>query len=105
MMASSVRWTMSLVLSWVRPMSSEIFFTISFLVTLVVSTKGSARSERRLAQLYWWLGVVSSQKGRNPGLVREISDREGRANPGPRPRSVVGPGPGEAHGAVGNGPP
>ena len=33
MMASRVRWTMSLVFSCVRPISSEICLTISFLVT------------------------------------------------------------------------
>src|SRR5215469_143031 len=53
---------MSLVLSWVRPISSEIFLTISFFVTMAVSLVGRPRSERGLAQLYGWLGLVSRKK-------------------------------------------
>ena len=42
MIASKVRWTMSLVWSWVSPISSEICLTISFLVT-VETPRGDKR--------------------------------------------------------------
>src|SRR5271157_5345151 len=108
MMASSVRCTMSLVLSWVRPISSEIFLTISFLVTLAISTKAwSAHGARRVAQMYLQLGLMSRKNtppvtlgvdfkrlergcGRSviigPGFVRPAFPprRKGRAN---EPRS------------------
>src|SRR5512140_3044290 len=67
MMVSSVRCTMSLVLSWVRPISSEIFLTISFLVTLASSKKAwSAHGARRVAQMYLQLGLMSRK---NTSLV------------------------------------
>ena len=75
MMVSSVRCTMSLVLSWVRPISSEIFLTISFLVTLASSKKAwSAHGARRVAQMYLQLGLMSRK---NTSLVTPTSISRG----------------------------
>ena len=48
MMALKVRYTTSLVSSWGIPSSSEIFLTISFLVTAHLLTQGRSLAIRRL---------------------------------------------------------